>query len=90
MPSILGSRSAGEVAFAYDSESDVLYVWLGTSPREAVAHFDDDDDAVLIRRDPRTHDVVGATILAFSQADSERLARVPFAVDWAAIRSKVL
>lgn len=48
----------------YDRKGDVLYISVG-SPKEAISKEIDDD--ILIRIDSKTEEVVGFTILNFSE-----------------------
>lgn len=52
----------GKLELSYDRDADVLYVSLG-SPRPAVT--DEAEGGLLIRRDPETRDIVGATVLEY-------------------------
>jgi uncharacterized protein YuzE len=47
----------------YDKEQDVLYLWTGEKPREAVTY--ETEDGHLVRLDPETREFVGVTILDF-------------------------
>jgi uncharacterized protein YuzE len=55
----------GALRVQYNDEADVLYISIG-APREAVTLAD--DAGLLIRKDPRTHDVVGVTILDYEDS----------------------
>ena len=48
----------------YDRKGDVLYISVG-SPREAISKETGDD--ILIRMDPTTQEIVGFTILNFTE-----------------------
>lgn len=48
---------------SYDEVADVLYVWRGDEPREAIALTS--EEGHLIRLDPDTNEVVGFTIFDF-------------------------
>jgi uncharacterized protein YuzE len=52
----------GSLSVSYDDSSDVLYLSVG-EPRAAVTQ--EDDEGVLIRKDPVTEELVGVTILAY-------------------------
>lgn len=52
-----------ELRFAYDSESDVLYVSIG-EPKESVSKVL--ENGVIVRYKPDTRQVVGLTIIDFS------------------------
>ncbi len=48
--------------FQYDEHSDILYISLD-KPQPAIS--DEIEDGILLRRDPKTHQAVGLTILNF-------------------------
>lgn len=52
----------------YDRRGDVLYISIG-SPQEAISREVGDD--ILIRIDPKTEEVVGFTILNFTERFSD-------------------
>jgi len=52
----------------YDRKGDVLYISIG-SPREAISKETGDD--ILIRMDPTTKEIVGFTILNFTERFSD-------------------
>jgi uncharacterized protein YuzE len=54
----------GNLWVDYDDSTDVLYLSIG-EPRPAVTHEDEDDDNLLIRKDPQTGETVGVTILEY-------------------------
>jgi uncharacterized protein YuzE len=54
----------GKLSVSYDDTSDVLYLAIG-EPRAAVTQ--EDDEGVLIRKDPATAEIVGVTILAYGR-----------------------
>ena len=47
----------------YDEHEDILYLWVGDEPAEAVTF--ETEDGHLVRLDPKTHEFVGVTILDF-------------------------
>jgi hypothetical protein len=54
----------GRLRITHSKEGDVLYISIG-QPREAVtmAH----SDGLLVRRDPKTQEIVGATITDYEE-----------------------
>lgn len=56
----------GKLSVDYDDTTDVLYLSVG-EPREALTQEDDERDILLIRKDPKTGEVVGVTILGYYQ-----------------------
>jgi uncharacterized protein YuzE len=50
----------GQFELSYDRDADVLYVAIGSSRS---AYTDEDEQGVLIRKDPKTGETVGVTIL---------------------------
>ena len=65
----------------YDTEADVLYFSKGTPSREDIS--DEVGDEVVIRKNPKTKEVTGFTILNFSKRSSKKSSRVylPFEVE---------
>lgn len=49
--------------YFFDKEADILYVSQG--PPRADAESDEVGDGIIARLDPRTHEVIGFTILNF-------------------------
>ena len=54
----------GQFELSYDRDADVLYVSIG-SPRPA--HTYEEEQGLLIRKDPRTGETVGVTILDYEE-----------------------
>jgi hypothetical protein len=54
----------GHLRIQYNRDGDVLYVSIG-EPR--AANTLPDDEGVLIRQDPKTHEIVGVTILDYEE-----------------------
>jgi hypothetical protein len=54
----------GQFQLSYDRDADVLYVSIG-SPRPA--NTDEDEQGLLIRKDPKSGETVGATILDYEE-----------------------
>jgi hypothetical protein len=65
-----------KVIFHYDKEGDILEVSLG-KPRKAISEELEND--VVVRRDPKTKEAVGLTILNFEKR-SEKLKGFPVSV----------
>jgi uncharacterized protein YuzE len=64
------TRKKEELRFAYDKEADVLYMAIG-APHAGVD--DEVEDGVFIRRNARTHKVIGLTIIDFVKRFSRPL-----------------
>ena len=62
------------VSLAYDKKADVCYLSVG-EPRTAVC--EEIEDGVLVRTEPETGEVVGLTVLNFTQRSSESPLRIP-------------
>jgi uncharacterized protein YuzE len=62
MESTAITETVGRLEISYDEDADVLYVSVG-HPRAADTF--DSDYGLLLRKDPETHEVVGATILHY-------------------------
>ena len=60
------------LSFAYDKTVDVLYVSVG-HPKAAVEQLL--ESGVIVRRDPKTNDVVGFTIVDFTRHFTSRNAQ---------------
>jgi uncharacterized protein YuzE len=54
----------GTLSTEYDDTSDVLYLSLG-NPREALT--EEGPEGLLIRKDPKTAQVVGVTVLSYDR-----------------------
>lgn len=54
----------GQFELSYDRDADVLYVSIG-SPHPA--YTDEDEQGLLIRRDPKSGETVGVTILDYEE-----------------------
>jgi uncharacterized protein YuzE len=54
----------GNLQIRYDDSTDVLYVSIG-DPRPAVTREDEDEETLLIRKDPQTGETVGVTVLEY-------------------------
>jgi uncharacterized protein YuzE len=54
----------GQFELSYDRDADVLYISIG-SPRPA--HTYEEEQGLLIRKDPRTGETVGVTILDYEE-----------------------
>jgi len=65
----------------YDSEADVLYFSKGAPSREDIS--DEVGDEVVIRKNPKTKEVTGFTILNFSQKSKKpsKSFKLPIEVD---------
>ncbi len=65
----------------FDKEADVLYFSKGTPSADDVS--DEANDEVVIRRNPKTDEVTGFTILNFSKKSKKTKAsiRLPIEVD---------
>jgi uncharacterized protein YuzE len=57
------------LSFSYDTEADVLYVSVGRQ-KSAVGEFL--ENGVILRRDPKSHRVVGFTIVDFARHFASR------------------
>ena len=53
-----------EMSVSYDRQSDVLYLSYGEN-REAIS--EENEDGVLVRRDPRSNEILGFTVVDFSR-----------------------
>ena len=54
----------GQFELSYDRDADVLYISIG-SPRPAFT--EEDEEGLLIRKDPQTGEVVGVTVLDYEE-----------------------
>jgi len=54
----------GQFELSYDRDADVLCISIG-SPRPA--HTEEEEQGLLIRKDPRTGETVGVTILDYDE-----------------------
>lgn len=65
----------------YDKEADILYFSKGIPSQEDIS--DEADDEVIIRKNPKTNEVTGFTILNFSRKSKKpsKSFRLPLEVD---------
>ena len=54
----------GQFQLSYDRDADVLYISIG-SPRPA--YTNEDEQGLLIRKDPKSEETVGVTILDYEE-----------------------
>ena len=57
-------KRIGQFELSYDPDADVLYVSIG-EPRPALTQ--EEMHGLLLRKDPKTGDVVGATVLDYEE-----------------------
>lgn len=57
-------KRIGQFELSYDRDADVLYISIG-APRPA--HTYEEEEGVLLRRDPTSQEVVGVTILDYEE-----------------------
>lgn len=60
----MAKQKIDQLTVSYDKDADVLYITEG-KPRQTVGEMM--DDGVIVRRDPRTKEVVGFTIVDFTE-----------------------
>jgi len=53
-----------QIVMSYDREADVIYISFG-KPRKAVS--EEIDPYVVVRRDPKTNEILGITITNFTK-----------------------
>lgn len=67
----MARTAAKRLSFSYDTDADVLYVSVGAAT-QAVGELL--DNGVIVRRHPKTHQVVGFTIVDFMHHFASRKA----------------
>ena len=60
----MAKQKVDQLTVSYDKDADVLYITEG-KPRQAISEIM--DEGVIIRRDPKTKEVVGFTIIDFTE-----------------------
>ena len=60
----MAKQKIDQLTVSYDKEADVLYITEG-KPRETIGEMM--DDGVIVRRDPKTKEVLGFTIVDFTE-----------------------
>ncbi|MBF0479930.1 MAG: DUF2283 domain-containing protein [Candidatus Omnitrophica bacterium] len=60
----MAKQKIDQLTVSYDKDADVLYITEG-KPREAIGEMM--DDGVIVRRDLKTKQVVGFTIVDFTE-----------------------
>jgi len=63
----------GTMRLSYDKASDVLYISFGT-PKRGID--EETEIGVFIRRDEKTHQIIGATVMDFEKRFSGKLDEV--------------
>jgi len=59
------------ITLSYDADDDILHLTIGTKAEEAISV--EEDDEVFVRIHPVTKEIVGMTILGFSEYFAETL-----------------
>ena len=57
-------KRVGQFELSYDRDADVLYISIGT-PRPAYTY--EEEEGLLLRKEPRSKEVVGVTILDYEE-----------------------
>ena len=60
----MAKQKVDQLTVSYDKEADVLYITEG-KPRESIGEIM--NDGVIVRRDSKTREVVGFTIVDFTK-----------------------
>ena len=60
----MAKQEINQLTVSYDKEADVLYITEG-KPREAIGEMM--DDGVIVRRDSKTKEIIGFTIVDFTE-----------------------
>jgi hypothetical protein len=68
-----GPEGREPLGASYDDHTDVLYLWRGKKPVEAISL--PADEGILVRVHPKTGDLVGVTLLDYDMfwSDKERI-----------------
>jgi uncharacterized protein YuzE len=77
-----------QLSASYDEQADILYLWRGDAPREAVTL--NSEEGYLVRLDPDTYKVVGFTIFDFCrrwQEDDHQATRLTVTIPSFGFRS---
>lgn len=72
---------------SYDEQADVLYLWRGAEPQEAVTL--NSDEGFLVRLDPESYAIVGFTIFDFCrrwQEDDRKTTRLTVTIPSLGVR----
>ncbi len=60
----MAKQKIDQLTVSYDKDADVLYITEG-KPREAIGQMM--DDGIIVRRDSKTKEIVGFTIVDFTE-----------------------
>ncbi len=73
-------KTKGALNFFYDKEADVLYVSRGKPSAKDLSS--ETEDEIVVRRDPKTREIRGLTIINFSKRSSKRdlSVNIPFKI----------
>ena len=68
-------KKTDQLTVSYDKDADVLYITEG-KPRQTIGEIM--DDGVIVRRDPKTKEILGFTIVDFTEHfTNARAQRIP-------------
>ena len=71
-------QKTDQLTVSYDKEADVLYITEG-KPREAIGEMM--DDGLIVRKDPKTKEIIGFTIVDFTEHfNTSKPQRIPIRV----------
>lgn len=74
-----------QLTVSYDKDADVLYITEG-KPREAIGEMM--DNGIIVRRDLRTKEIVGFTIVDFTEHFSgDKPQRIPLKAHFSALQA---
>ena len=81
----MAKQKVDQLTVSYDKEADVLYITEG-KPRESIGEIM--NDGVIVRRDSKTREVVGFTIVDFTRHfTSAKPQRIPLKAHFSAMQA---
>jgi len=81
----MAKQKIDQLTVSYDKDSDVLYITEG-KPREAIGEMM--DDGVIVRRDSKTKEIIGFTIVDFTEHFSDaKPQHIPIKVHFSALQT---
>ena len=84
----MAKQKIDQLTVSYDKDADVLYITEG-KPRETIGEIM--DDGIIVRRDSKTKEIIGFTIVDFTDHFSgSRPQRIPLKAHFETLRDCVI
>ena len=81
----MAKQKIDQLTVSYDKDADVLYITEG-KPREAIGEMM--EDGIIVRRDSKTKEIIGFTIVDFTQHfSSDKPQRIPLKAQFSSLQA---